>query len=159
MTTDGARARVTGIGGVFFRARDPVALAAWYREHLGVPVEAGGTHAMFGVGPDGRDAAGSALLTAWSAFPADTAYFGGGPAGWMVNYRVADLDAMRAQLRAAGVWVADEVQEESYGRFGWAADPEGTRFELWEPPRESPDGPGAADTVAAEPGGAAPMTG
>ena len=148
MTTDGAidgaRARVTGIGGVFFRARDPVALAAWYREHLGVPVEAGGTHALFGAGPDGRDAAGAPLTTVWSAFPADTAYFGAGSAGWMVNYRVADLDAMLAQLRTAGVWVADEVQDGEFGRFGWAADPEGTRFELWEPPREPPGEPGAA---------------
>lgn len=153
MTTDGARAHVTGIGGVFFKARDPAALAAWYREHLGVPVEAGGAHAMFGAGPDGRDAAGAQLLTVWSAFPADTAYFGAGPAGWMVNYRVADLDAMLAQLRAAGVWVADAVQEESYGRFGWAADPEGTRFELWEPPQDPPreepaGGSGASATTA-----------
>ncbi len=135
MTTDGARARVTGIGGVFFKARDPAALAAWYREHLGVPVEGGGTYAMFGAGPGGKEASDDPLLTVWSTFPADTGYFGAGPAGWMVNYRVTDLDAMLAQLRAAGVWVSDEVQAESYGRFGWAADPEGTRFELWEPPQ------------------------
>jgi predicted enzyme related to lactoylglutathione lyase len=135
MATDGVPARVTGIGGVFFKARDPEALAAWYRDHLGVPVDAGATHAVFAAGPDGRDASGATLEAVWSAFPADTDYFGPGPAGWMVNYRVADLDAMLAQLRAAGAWVADEVQEAEFGRFGWAADPEGTRFELWEPPR------------------------
>ena len=130
----GARVRVAGIGGVFFKARDPVALAAWYGEHLGVAVAPGGTHALFVGGPEGGDDAGAPVVTVWSPFPADTAYFGGGPAGWMINYRVPDLDAMLAQLRAAGVWVADEVQETAQGRFGWAADPEGTRFELWQPP-------------------------
>lgn len=142
----GARVQVTGIGGVFFKARDPVALAAWYREHLGVPVEPDGTHALLAADPDGGgDAAGSSAVTVWSAFPADTAYFGGGPASWMINYRVADLDAMLAQLRAAGAWVSDEVQEGEYGRFGWAADPDGTRFELWQPPAGGPP----ADTDAA----------
>jgi predicted enzyme related to lactoylglutathione lyase len=132
----GARVRVTGIGGVFFKARDPVALAAWYREHLGVPVAPDGTHALFAAEPDGSGAAaaGTASPTVWSTFPADTGYFGAGPAQWMINYRVPDLDAMLAQLRAAGAWVADEVQDGEYGRFGWAADPDGNRFELWQPP-------------------------
>ena len=141
----GARVRVTGIGGVFFKARDPVALAAWYREHLGVPVAPDGTHALFAADPDGGDAAPAPAVTVWSPFPADTAYFGAGTAGWMINYRVPDLDAMLAQLRSAGVWVADEVQDSEYGRFGWAADPEGTRFELWQPPTGGP----AADSDAA----------
>ena len=132
----GARVRVTGIGGVFFKARDPVALAAWYREHLGVPVAPDGTHALFAAEPDGGGdaAAGAPAPTVWSTFPADTEYFGAGPAHWMINYRVPDLDAMLAQLRAAGAWVADEVQDGEYGRFGWAADPDGNRFELWQPP-------------------------
>ncbi|MBX6364486.1 MAG: hypothetical protein IRZ00_11515, partial [Gemmatimonadetes bacterium] len=94
MATDGGRARVTGIGGVFFRARDPVALAAWYREHLGVPVDEGSTYAVFEAAADGRDASGARPATVWAAFPSDTKYFGPGGAGWMVNYRVADLDAM-----------------------------------------------------------------
>jgi predicted enzyme related to lactoylglutathione lyase len=147
----GARVRVAGIGGVFFKARDPVALAAWYREHLGVPVAPDGTHALFAADPDGGDAAGTPTgtpaVTVWSAFPADTAYFGAGPASWMINYRVPDLDAMLAQLRAAGAWVADEVQESEYGRFGWAADPEGTRFELWQPPTGGP--PAGSDAAVA----------
>ena len=139
-----ARVQVAGIGGVFFKARDPVALAAWYHEHLGVPVMSAGTHALFTAGPDGGDAAGTPLVTVWSAFPADTAYFGEGAAGWMINYRVTDLDAMLAQLRAAGVWVAEAVEESEYGRFGWAADPEGTRFELWQPPATPPSPPDGA---------------
>lgn len=142
-----ARVQVTGIGGVFFKSRDPVALAAWYREHLGVPVAPDGTHALFAAAPDRGDDTSVSPVTVWSPFPADTAYFGSGPASWMINYCVADLDAMLAQLRAAGVWVADEVQDSEYGKFGWAADPEGTRFELWQPPTKAP--PGSSDAGVA----------
>lgn len=119
--------RVRGIGGVFFKARDPVALAAWYREHLGLPVEEDRTWATF-------TSAESGEATVWSAFPVDSGYFGPDAAALMLNYRVHDLDAMLAQLRAAGVEVEDRVEEYEYGRFGWAVDPEGNRFELWEPP-------------------------
>lgn len=118
--------RVVGIGGVFLKARDPIALAAWYRDHLGLPVEPGQTY-----GALTSSAAGE--TTVWSTFPADTPYFGAGPATGMVNYRVTDLDAMLAQLRAAGAAVEDRVETYDYGRFGWATDPEGNRFELWEP--------------------------
>ncbi len=118
--------RVTGIGGVFFRARDPHALAAWYRDHLGVPVQAGQTFAGFPAGD-------SAAQTVWSVFPVDTEYFGPGHGELMINYRVRDLDALLAQLRAAGAGVDDRIEEYDYGRFGWATDPEGNRFELWEP--------------------------
>ena len=121
--------RVLGIGGVFFKARDPKALAAWYREHLGVTVVPDQTYGAFDA------AAGD--QTVWSVFPADTAYFGPGPAALMVNYRVRNLDAMLAQLRAAGAHVEDRVEDHGYGRFGWATDPEGNRFELWEPRTES----------------------
>jgi predicted enzyme related to lactoylglutathione lyase len=118
--------RVIGLGGVFFKARDPKALAAWYREHLGVPVEVGQTYASFVAAAAGETAV-------WSAFPADTTYFGPGPSPFMVNFRVRNLDAMLAQLRAAGATVEDKVEDYDYGRFGWAVDPEGNRFELWQP--------------------------
>ena len=115
--------RVTGIGGVFFRAQDPAALSAWYAEHLGVPVDEGGAgHAIF---PESRN-------TVWSPFPADTDYWPREKGG-MVNFTVADLDAMLAQLRAAGVDVDDKVEELEFGRFGWFTDPEGNRVELWQP--------------------------
>jgi predicted enzyme related to lactoylglutathione lyase len=71
--------------------------------------------------------------TVWAPFPADTRYFGPGGQQLMVNFRVRDLDAMLAQLRTAGVDVDDRVEEMEYGRFGWATDVEGNRFELWEP--------------------------
>lgn len=118
--------RVTGIGGVFFRAMDPKALAAWYRDHLGVPVDAEQSYGTF-------QSKGSGEQTVWSAFPEDTEYFGTGSAHLMMNYRVGDLDAMLTQLRHAGGEVEDRVEEYDYGRFGWARDPEGNRFELWEP--------------------------
>jgi predicted enzyme related to lactoylglutathione lyase len=118
---------VLGIGGVFFKARDPQALAHWYATHLGVPVEPDQTYAALA-------STGPGEQTVWSTFPADTEYFGGGPAQLMVNYRVRDLDAMLAQLRAAGAVVDERIEEYEYGRFGWASDPEGNRFELWQPP-------------------------
>lgn len=116
--------RVMGIGGVFFRARDPEALAAWYEQHLGVPREADQTYAVF---TESRDA------HVWSTFPADTDYWPAEKQS-MVNFVVRDLDAMLAQLRAADVPVDERVEEiPGIGRFGWATDPEGNRFELWEP--------------------------
>jgi predicted enzyme related to lactoylglutathione lyase len=118
--------RITGIGGVFFKAQDPVALAAWYREHLGVPVEADATYGTLASAAAGEE-------TVWSTFPADTEYFSPGSAPFMINYRVRDLDAMLAQLRAAGAVVDERVDDYDYGRFGWASDPEGNRFELWQP--------------------------
>src|SRR5436305_661792 len=101
--------QVLGIGGVFFKARDPKALAAWYREHLGVPIEPGQTYGAFASAAAGEKAA-------WSAFPADTSYFGAGPAPFMVYSRVRNLDAMLAQLRAAGAQVDDRVED--YDDFG-----------------------------------------
>lgn len=116
--------RATDIGGVFLRADDPQALAAWYEEHLGLPRETDQTYAVF------TEARGAHV---WSTFPADTAYWPADKQA-MVNFVVRDLDAMLAQLRAAGVEVDDATQEiEEIGRFGWATDPEGNRFELWEP--------------------------
>jgi predicted enzyme related to lactoylglutathione lyase len=117
---------VLGIGGVFFKARNPAALAAWYKEHLGVPTEPSQTFAIFRAGGEGEQ-------TVWALFPDDTPYFGPGAAPLMINYRVRNLDAMLAQLRAAGVQVDDRTEEYDNGLFGWAVDPEGNRFELWEP--------------------------
>ena len=118
--------RVLGIGGVFFKAQDPRALAAWYREHLGVPVEPEQTYGEFASAAAGEQ-------TVWSVFPEDNSDLSSGPAPFKVNYRVRDLEAMLAQLRAVGATVADQVEDYGFGRFGWATDPEGNRFELWEP--------------------------
>jgi predicted enzyme related to lactoylglutathione lyase len=116
--------RVSGIGGVFLRSREPAVLAAWYAEHLGIELEAWGGGGVL------RSAGGETMV--WAVFPADTEYFGRHDQQVMVNYRVTDLDAMLAQLRAAGI-AADGPQETENGRFGWATDSEGNRFELWQP--------------------------
>ena len=115
-----------GIGGVFFRAKNAPALRAWYAEHLGIEIEDWGGQVF--MASDGDQ-------TVWCAFVRDTAYFGNRRQQWMLNYRVRDLDAMLAQLREAGANVEDRVEEDENGRFGWATDPEGNRFELWQPRR------------------------
>ena len=122
-------ARVTGVGGVFFRARDPKGLAAWYREHLGLPIGEGEDHAVLLWADDPR---GSGGATVWSAFPNDTEYFAA-ERQFMINLRVDDLDGLLTNLRDAGMNVDEKVDEIEYGRFGWFVDPEGNRVELWEP--------------------------
>lgn len=120
-------AKVTGLGGIFFKSRDPKALAEWYARHLGLPVDDwGGVRFDEDVSRPG--------YTLWSPFGADTEYFGPGPHPYMVNFRVDDLHALLAQLRAAGITVDERVEESEYGRFGWITDPEGTRVEQWQPP-------------------------
>jgi catechol 2,3-dioxygenase-like lactoylglutathione lyase family enzyme len=120
MADDGPTERVTGVGGVVFRSQDPEALVQWYRTHLGVPVRDG--YVIF---PESR-------YTHWAPFAADTDYWSA-EKEHMVNFTVRDLDAMLAQLRAAGVEVDDWIEDHEYGRFGWATDPEGNRIELWQP--------------------------
>lgn len=118
--------RVTGIGGVFFKARDPKALGEWYKTHLGVDVQPWGGAAF-----DWKDDNDGTGTTAWSLFKADSSHF---PGQFMVNYRVADLHALLAELKASGANVDDKVDESEYGKFGWVTDPEGNKVELWQPP-------------------------
>jgi predicted enzyme related to lactoylglutathione lyase len=114
--------RVLGIGGHFMRAADPGALAAWYRDCLGLDADEMGLW---------RQEAGP---TVFATFESDTDYFGSRDQQTMLNFRVRDLDAMLAQLRAKGADVAAEAEDmEGVGRFGWVTDPEGNRVELWQP--------------------------
>ena len=118
--------RVTGIGGVFFKARDAEALRAWYREHLGLDIQDwGGTAFRW------DDAEG---LTVWTIFKESSDYFDPSPAPFMINYRVTDLHALLDVLRQEGCNVDDKTDESEFGKFGWVMDPEGNRVELWEPP-------------------------
>ncbi|MET0857624.1 MAG: VOC family protein [Telluria sp.] len=123
--------RVTGIGGVFFKAKNPALLREWYRVHLGVPVEEWGGTAFSWKSPDNPDGVGT---TVWSIFKPDSDNFGPGPSQFMINYRVDDLAALLAALRAEGCQVDDKMDDSEYGKFGWVTDPEGTRIELWQPP-------------------------
>ncbi len=116
---------VTGIGGLFFRAKDPEALAAWYQRHLGIdPVPSDYDTEPW------KQAAGP---TVFAPFPADTDYFGRAEQGWMINLRVRDLDALVGQLEAAGIAVARHPEPLPNGRFARIHDPEGNPVELWEP--------------------------
>ena len=120
--------RVTGIGGIFFKANDPRALSAWYRDHLGLDVtEWGG--ALIKWGGEGSEAG----LTVWSPFAADTDYMQPSASPFMVNFRVADLDALLAALRAEGCEVMDRTDTSEQGKFGWVLDPEGNKVELRQP--------------------------
>ena len=114
----------TGVGGVFLRAKDPAALCRWYAEVLGLP-DGEGDYTVL------RSTDGQTLT--WAVFPAGTDYFGSREQAVMVNYRVDDLDGVLERLRKAKALVDDRVEEHEYGRFGWAFDPEGNRFELWQP--------------------------
>jgi predicted enzyme related to lactoylglutathione lyase len=114
--------RVLGIGGYFMRTTDPVALGAWYRDCLGLDADENGLWSPE-PGP-----------TVFATFESETDYFGSPAQQAMINFRVRDLDAMLAQLRAKGADVAEETQDmEGVGRFGWVTDPEGNRIELWQP--------------------------
>lgn len=117
--------KVLGIGGLFFRSAEPDKLARWYAEHLGVdPVPTDYET------PAWRQEGGS---TVFAPFPAETDYFGDESRQWMINFRVGDLDAMIAQLEAAGVAVTRDPETYPNGRFARLHDPEGNPIELWEP--------------------------
>lgn len=131
----GARAEpaghVTGVGGVFFKAKDPKALAAWYRDVLGLPVQAwGGAMLRY-------DAPEHPPMVVWSAFPASTQYFAPSTADFMINYAVDDMDALVARLTDKGVVVLKRSDNDPNGRFAWIQDPEGNKIELWEPKRKT----------------------
>jgi len=123
--------RVAGIGGIFFKARDPDALRAWYRAHLGLDVQEWGGATFQWDDSALPDRPGA---TVWSVFPASSKYFDPSPAPFMINCRVADLVRLLGELRAEGCAVDDKTEESEFGKFGWVMDPEGNRVELWEPP-------------------------
>ena len=122
-------AKVTGIGGVFFKARDPKALAAWYEKHLGMPLEDfGGVVLKW---PD--DKAEDKGLTVWHVAEEGSDWFAPSTSSFMINYRVDDLDALLAQLKAAGVEILQGPESHENGKFAWILDPERNKVELWEP--------------------------
>ncbi len=121
--------RVTGIGGVFFKAKDPQALGDWYRKHLGFDIQPWGGLPFKWQEEGNPEPYG---VTVWSMFPAASEYF---PNPFMINYRVRDLDALLATLREEGCAVDDKTETSEFGKFGWVTDPEGNRIELWEPPQ------------------------
>lgn len=129
-----SRQTVHGIGGVFFRAKDPKQLGDWYRQHLGFELQPWGGVVF----PWKRADTGADAYSIWSPFAEDSEYFKPSDKAYMLNLRVDDLDAMLAQLRADGCQVLDRREDGEYGRFGYVLDPEGTLLELWQPPATPP---------------------
>ena len=123
--------RVTGIVGIFFKAKDPAALRDWYKKHLGIDVQTWGGAAFDWTDETGKPTSGT---TAWSITSPDSEQFAPSQAPFMVNYRVADLPGLLAALRAEGCKVLEKTDDSEYGKFGWVIDPEGNKVELWQPP-------------------------
>lgn len=117
--------RVTGIGGIFFKARDPEVLRAWYQRHLGIDVQEWGGAAFSWKEPG---------TTVWTINKADSDYYAPSTSTFMVNYRVEDLLALLQALREEGCNVVEKTDESEFGKFGWVIDPEGNKVELWQPP-------------------------
>lgn len=123
--------RVTGIGGIFFKARDPDALRAWYKDHLGIDVQEWGGAAFTWTDSDGKPTTGT---TIWTIGDSEGSQFSPSTASFMVNYRVADLHGLVAALKSEGCNLLEKIDESEYGKFAWVIDPEGNKVELWEPP-------------------------
>lgn len=122
--------RVTGIGGIFFQAKDPVAMRAWYARHLGIDVQPWGG-AVF----DWADAEGNPVTgaTAWTISAQHAQEYAPSSSPFMINYRVEDLDALLAALREEGCQVLEVGEPSEFGKFAWLLDPEGNKVELWQP--------------------------
>jgi catechol 2,3-dioxygenase-like lactoylglutathione lyase family enzyme len=121
--------RVTGIGGLFFKCKDPEKSKKWYKDRLGLPVDEWG--ATFGWRD--KDEPGKICYTAWSPFPADTSYFDPAKKDFMFNYRIENLEELLKVLADEGVEVVGDIETYEYGKFGWIMDLEGNKIELWEP--------------------------
>ncbi len=121
--------RVTGIGGIFFKTKDPEQTKAWYQQHLGIESEAWGAQLKWRAYDDPT----RVCTTAWSPMAASTDYFQPGPSDFMVNYRVDNLPDLLAALHTEGIEQVGEMQEFEYGKFAWILDPDGNKIELWEP--------------------------
>ena len=119
--------KVTGIGGVFFKSKDPKALVAWYNKHLGLKTDDYGSTFWW------KDNNGNDCATQWSPFQDDTTYFAPSEKQFMQNFRVDNLVSLLETLRQEGVTIIDEIASYDYGKFGWILDLEGNKIELWEP--------------------------
>lgn len=120
-------ARVLGVGGIFFKSRDPAALGSWYAKHLRLAVTPPHGASLH---PERMPPGG---FTIWAPFPADTAYFEPTGRDFMINLVVDNLDQALEQVVAGGATLVGAVESYDYGRFGWFLDPDGNKVELWQP--------------------------
>ncbi|MEI9911435.1 MAG: VOC family protein [Bacteroidota bacterium] len=123
--------RITGLGGVFIKAKDPKGLAEWYQQHLGIGFNGNSYIDLPFSDETGKPSPGYNVL---SFFKSDSAYFDPSEKQVMINLRVHDLFALLDQLKAEGIAILGDPVDEEYGKFGWIMDPEGNKIELWQPP-------------------------
>ncbi len=119
--------RVTGIGGIFFKTKNPKRIKDWYKKHLGLSTDSYGCTFWW------KDQKGNDCSTQWGPFKEDTTYFSPSEKPFMLNYRVENLEELLRVLEKEGVTIVGEIEEFDYGKFGWIMDPEGNKIELWEP--------------------------
>jgi len=119
--------RVTGLGGFFFKTKDPNKIKDWYNTHLGLNTDDYGCTFWW------KDENGNKCSTQWSPFKEDTKYFEPSKKEFMMNFRVDDLEGLLKTLKEEGVNIVGEIEKYDYGKFGWIIDPEGNKIELWEP--------------------------
>ncbi|UPS92807.1 MULTISPECIES: VOC family protein [unclassified Bizionia] len=119
--------RVTGIGGIFFKVKDPKASKEWYKTHLGFNTDDYGSTFKW------KDHEGNDCTTQWSPFPEDTTYYEPSKKNFMFNYRVENLVELLKTLKEEGVTIVGDMEEYEYGKFGWILDNDGNKIELWEP--------------------------
>lgn len=121
--------KVTGIGGIFFKCKDPVKLKQWYADHLDFDINDYGC--VFGSDQNEENTASGDLQ--WSPFDENTNYFQPSTKEFMINYRVSDIEALVSELKTEGVTILDEIETYDYGKFVHLLDPENNKIELWEP--------------------------
>ncbi|MCI4669608.1 MAG: VOC family protein [Bacteroidia bacterium] len=121
--------RVTGIGGIFFKAKDEAGMKDWYGKHLGIDSDKYG-HIFWWRDAEDKEKKGT---TNWSIMKESTGYFNPSKQSFMINYRVENLDELLDSLKNEGVEVVGEPESHIYGKFAWILDPEGNKIELWEP--------------------------
>ncbi len=119
--------RVTGIGGIFFKTKDPKTTKDWYNKHLGLNTDQWGSTFWW------KDKEGNDCSTQWSPMNEDTDYYEPSKKQFMINYRVENLEELLEELKKEGVEIVGEMQTFEYGKFGWIMDPDGNKIELWEP--------------------------
>jgi predicted enzyme related to lactoylglutathione lyase len=124
--------KVTGIGGIFFKSRDPKKMNEWYAKHLGLPVSDWGTMFEWREKDDPKKEG----YTVWSAFPEDSKKFDPSKKDFMINYRVENIEELVEELKKNDVTILDEIEDSEYGKFVHILDPEGNSIELFEPPAE-----------------------
>ncbi|MHA2027947.1 MAG: VOC family protein [Candidatus Kariarchaeaceae archaeon] len=130
------QSHIIGIGGIFFKSKNPNSLQKWYEDKLGFSVQVPYDDTDTAITFKWKTFDGENHNTVWAPWPQDATYFEPSKSSWMINYVVRDMEVLIGKLQSDGIEVSDEIKTYSYGKFGWAMDPEGNKIEFWEPDKE-----------------------